>query len=208
MPYRFNFDLSGISKSLFKEVAKVAGEKGVHKKLGKSARELANKLRIEEATGLNVTDALVLLEDMVDIQIKNVSQREKFQEAGKKVLLLPHCARKYMDNRCKAYFDQTIPSYVCAHCSPDCQVNKATQLARTKKYDVYILPGGSCVEKIMKNNLYDGVLGVACTEELRIGGTYLKNIGLAGQALPLLKNGCANTKFNLDSLNVLMQRTA
>lgn len=204
MPYRFNFDLSGISKSLFKEVAKVAGEKGVHKKLGKSARELAAKLKIEEATGLNVNDALVLLEDMVDIQIKNVSQQEKFQKAGKRALLLPHCSRKYMDNRCKARFDQTIPSYVCAHCSPDCQVNKAAQLAEERKYDVYILPGGSCIEKIAKNNQYDGILGVACTEELRIGGAYLKNIGVAGQALPLLKNGCANTKFNLDSLSVLM----
>jgi hypothetical protein len=204
MPYHFNFDLSGISKALFKEVAKVAGEKGVHKKLGKSARELATKLKIEEATGLNVNDALVLLEDMVDIQIKNVSQLEKFQKAGKKALLLPHCSRKYMDNRCKARFDQTIPSYICAHCSPDCQVNRATQLAKEKKYDVYILPGGSCVEKITKNNKYDGILGVACTEELRIGGAYLKNIGVAGQALPLVKNGCANTKFNLDTLNVLM----
>ena len=204
MPYHFNFDLSGISKSLFKEVAKVAGEKGVHKRLGKSARELATKLKIEEATGLNVNDALVLLEDMVDIQIKNVSQKEKFQKAGRKALLLPHCSRKYMDNRCKARFDQTIPSYVCAHCSPECQVNRATQLAKEKEYDVYILPGGSCIEKITKNNKYNGVLGVACTEELRIGGMYLKNIGVAGQALPLLKNGCANTKFNLDNLNALM----
>jgi len=204
MPYRFNFDLSNISKSLFKEVAKVAGEGDVHRKLGKSARNLAHKFKIEEATGLNVADALVLLEDLVDIQIKNVSQREGFQKAAKKALFLPHCSRKYMDNRCKAHFNQEIPSYVCAHCSPDCLVNKATQLAKKKHYDVYILPGGSCVEKIMKHNRYDGVLGVACTEELRIGGEYLKSTGINGQALPLIKNGCANTVFNLDSLNALM----
>ena len=204
MPYRFNFDLSTVSKSLFKEVAKVAGEKGVHRKIGKSARELATRLKIEEATGLNVTDALVLIEDMVDVQIKNVSQLERFKRAGKKALLLPHCSRKYMDNRCKARFDQTIPSYVCARCSPDCLINMATQLAETKEYDVFILPGGSCVEKITKNNKYDGILGVACTEELRMGGEYLKSIGVAGQALPLLKNGCATTKFNLDSLNAIM----
>ena len=176
----------------------------MHRKIGRSARELAAKLKIEEATGLNVTDALTLLEDMVDVQIKNVSQLERFKKAGKKALLLPHCSRKYMDNRCKANFDQAIPSYICAHCSPDCLVNMATQLAKARKYDVYILPGGSCVEKITKNNKYDGILGVACTEELRIGGEYLKNIGVAGQALPLLKNGCASTKFNLDSLNALM----
>jgi len=204
MPYRFNFDLSNISKSLFKEVAKVAAQREMHRKLGKSARELANKLKIQEATGLNVSDALTLIEDLVDIQVKNMSEREKFQKAGKKVLFLPHCARKYMDNRCKAQFSQDIPSYICARCSPDCQINKATQLAKKKHYDVYVLPGNSCVEKIIKNNRYEGVLGVACTEELRIGGEYLKRIGVTGQALSLIKNGCANTKFNLDNLNALM----
>jgi len=204
MPYRFNFDLSKVSKSFFKEVARAAGEKDVHKKLGKRARELATKLKIEEATGLNITDALVLLEDMVDIQVKNLSQRENFLKTNKKVLLLPHCARKYMDGRCKARFDEGVPSYICAHCSPDCPINHATKLAKKKGYDVCIIPGGSCVEKILKNKRYDGVLGVACTEELKIGGMFLEKIGIAGQALPLLRNGCANTKFNLKSLNAIM----
>jgi hypothetical protein len=204
MPYRFDFDLSNISKTLFKEVAKVAAEKEMHRKLGKSARELATKLRIQEATGLNVSDALTLIEDLVDIQVKNISEKERFQKAQKKALFLPHCARKYMDNRCKAQFNPDIPSYICAHCSPDCLVNRAIQLAKEKYYDVYILPGNSCTEKIVKNNNYDGVLGVACTEELRLGGEYLKKIGVTGQALSLLKNGCANTKFNMDSLNALM----
>lgn len=204
MPYRFNFDLSSISKTLFTEVAKVAAEKEMHRKIGKSARRLATRLRIEEATGLNVSDALILIEDLVDIQVKNMSEKERFEKAGKKVLFLPHCARKYMDNRCKAQFNQNVPSYVCAHCSPDCLVNNATQLAKQKHYDVYILPGNSCVEKIIKNNHYDGVLGVACTEELRLGGEYLKRIGVTGQALSLIKNGCANTKFNLENLSALM----
>jgi len=204
MPYRFNFDLSKVSKHFFKEIARVAGEKDVHKKLGKRAIELADKLKIEQATGLNVTDAIVLLEDMVDIQVRNLSHKERFQKAGKKVLLLPHCARKYMDSRCKARFDKSIPSYVCAHCSEECLINYATKLAEKKGYDVCVIPGGSCVENILKNNRYDGVLGVACTEELRLGGVFLEKVGVAGQALPLLKNGCANTKFNLKSLNALM----
>ena len=47
-------------------------------------------------------------------------------------------------------FDETIPSYVCAHCSPDCLVNKADDVAKKKGYDVYVVPGGSCVGKILK----------------------------------------------------------
>jgi len=204
MPYRFNFDLSNISKTLFKEVAKVAAEKEMPRKFGKGARELATKLKIQEATGLNVSDALTLIEDLVDIQVKNMSEKERFQKAGRRVLFLPHCARKYMDNRCKALFNEEKPSYICAQCSPDCLINRATQLAKKKHYDVYILPGNSCVEKIIKNDQYDGVLGVACTEELRLGGEYLRRIGVTGQALSLLKNGCANTKFSLENLSALM----
>ena len=31
-------------------------------------------------------------------------------------------------------------------------VNKADQYAKKKGYDVYLLPGGSCIPKILKNN--------------------------------------------------------
>lgn len=45
-----------------------------------------------------------------------------------------------------------------------------------------------------------GVVGVACSHEIKLGYNYLKDIGLSGQGIPLAKNGCANTKFNLESL--------
>ncbi|MDI6691281.1 MAG: DUF116 domain-containing protein, partial [Candidatus Bathyarchaeota archaeon] len=86
----------------------------------------------------------------------------------------------------------------------DCLINRAVLLAEKKGYDVYILPGGSCVQKILKSRHYDGVVGVACGEEIRISGKALSDLGVAGQAVPLIKNGCANTIFNLETLsNVL-----
>jgi hypothetical protein len=204
MPYGFNFDLSRISQSFFKELTRVAQERKLHKKLGVRARYLAEKFRLQEITGLDVPNALQLVEDLIDMHMRNVSERKNFIKTEKRALFLPHCARKYMDNRCQAQFNSELPSYKCAHCSPDCIINQAANLGKGKGYDVYILPGGSCVPEILKKNRYEGVVGVSCSQELKLGGEYLKQMGLAGQAVPLLRNGCAKTTFNIGNLEKIL----
>ena len=204
MPYKFTFDLSKVPRFLFTEIAKVSYQKGMHKTLLNNVQDIIKKFRVQEATGLNLSDAVVLLQDLIDLQAVNLLERRKFLQAKKRALFLPHCSRKYMDNRCKAFFDASIPSYTCAHCSKDCLINKADRLAKKKGYDVYILPGASCISKILKTNRYEGVVGVACGEEIKMSGDALGGIGVAGQAIPLIKNGCANTAFNMETLvNVL-----
>jgi hypothetical protein len=200
MPYKFSFDLTNISKSFFQELARVADEKKIHKRLGIKARHLAEKFRLTDITGLNVPDALQLVEDLVDINVRNVSERERFKKTKSRALFLPHCSRKYLDNRCKASFKSELPSYECGHCSDDCLINLATKLAEKKGYDVYVLPGGLCIIDILKRHKYEGVIGVACSQEVKLGGEALKHMGVAGQTVPLIKNGCANTSFNLQSL--------
>lgn len=205
MPYKFTFDLSKIPRFFFEEITKVGYQKGMHTKVGRTVHEVIRRFRIQEATGLNLSDAVLLLEDFVEIQARNLLERDTFVQTRKRALFLPHCSRKYMDNRCKAVFDPNIPSYVCAHCSPDCLINKAVSFAEKKGYDVYILPGGSCVPKILKARHYEGVVGVSCGEEIKLGGEMLKSMGVAGQAVPLVKNGCANTSFNLETLFDILQ---
>jgi uncharacterized protein len=206
MPYKFTFDLSRISRFVFAEITKVSYQKGMHQKIGNTAHNIIKKFKIQEATGLNLSDAVVLLQDLIDMQSRNLVEKERFLKTKKRALFLPHCSRKYMDNRCRATFDPNIPSYICAHCSPDCLVNKSVSYAEKKGYDVYILPGGSCVPKILKAKQYEGAVGVACGEELKLSGDFLDDMGVAGQAVPLIKNGCANTVFNFESLlNILSQ---
>jgi len=200
MPYKFIFDLSKIPRYVFTEIAKISYEKGMHKQFSKKAQDIIRKFKIQEATGLDLSDAVLLLQDLIDVQARNLLERDKFVQTRKRALFLPHCSRKYMDNRCKAVFDPSIPSYTCAHCSPDCLVNKTTSFAKKKGYDVYVLPGGSCVPKILKAKNYEGVVGVACGEELRLSGEILNSAGVTGQAVPLIKNGCANTAFNVETL--------
>lgn len=200
MPYKFTFDLSKVPRFFFTEVARISYNKGMHKAFLNKLQDIIIKFRIQEATGLNLSDAVVLLQDLIDLQAVNLLKRKRFLETKKRALFLSHCSRKYMDSRCKANFDASVPSYTCSHCSEDCLVSKADCLAREKGYDVYILPGGSCVPKILKTTRYEGVVGVACGEEVKICGEILRSMDVAGQSIPLIKNGCANTIFNMETL--------
>jgi len=200
MPYRFTFDLSRIPRFFFTEIARVGYQRGMHKKVGQTVQEMIKKFKIQEATGLDLSEAVTLLQDLIEVQAINLIEREKFVQTKKRALFLPHCSRKFMDNRCKASFDPNIPSYICAHCSPDCPVGRAALFAQKKGYDVYILPGGSCIPKILNAKHYEGIVGVACGEEVRAGGEALKAMNVSGQTVPLIKNGCANTAFNIETL--------
>jgi hypothetical protein len=200
MPYKFIFDLSKIPRLVFTEITKAGYQRGMHRKVGTAADRLIKKFKIQEATGLDLSDAVTLLEDLIDLQARNLIERERFVQTKRRALFLPHCSRKYMDSQCRAIFDPNIPSYSCQHCSPDCLINRAVRFGEKKGYDVYVVPGGSCVPKIVRNRKYEGVVGVACGEEVRLGGELLEGMGVAGQATPLIKNGCANTSFNIDTL--------
>jgi len=204
MPYKFNFDLTNISRSFFREVAKLAYEKNLHGKIGLKARSLVKKLRILEITGLDASEAIMLIEDLVDVYARNLIDERRFKNSKVRALFLPHCSRKYMDQRCQAQFDEENSSYRCRHCSPDCLINQATRLGEQRGYDVYVVPGGSCIPKILKKKRYEGVVGVGCSQELKMAIRYLDGAGICGQGVPLIKNGCAHTKFNMESLERIL----
>jgi hypothetical protein len=205
MPYGFTFDLRGLPRSLFQELLRLAYDLKIHRRMSHAARYLVKKFRVQEITGLNILEAISLFEDLLEIQAINILNRDRFTaSSGRKVLFLPHCARKYMDARCKAVFDPSIPTYRCMGCSPDCLINQATVIAREKGYDVYVLPGGSCIPKILASGIYDAVVGVACGAELKLGYEILGKMNIPGQAVPLLKNGCAGTYFDIEELRRIL----
>jgi hypothetical protein len=162
MPYNFTFDISKTSQHFFAELAIAGYQKGLNKVLGQTLQDIIKTFKIQEITGLNLQDTVMLIQDLVDMHAMNVIERNKFLQTRNRALFLPHCARKYMDSRCKAIFDPSLPSYVCAHCSHDCVINQAENAAKAKGYDVYVLPGGSCVPKIISTKKYEGIVGVAC----------------------------------------------
>ncbi len=113
MPYKFTFDLSKVPRFFFTEIAMVSYQKGMHKSFLTTLNDLILKFKIQEATGLNLSDAVALLQDLIDLQAINSIERGRFLQTKKRAIFLPHCSRKYMDNRCKATFNPDIPSYTC-----------------------------------------------------------------------------------------------
>ena len=200
MPYKFTFDISKAPQHFFIELAIVSNQMGMQKIFEKTLQGLIRKFRIQEVTGLNIQDAVVLIQDLLKMQTLNLIQKQEFLQTKKRALFLPHCCRKYMDSQCQAVFEPSLTSYVCAHCSPDCFVNKAERIAKEKGYDVYVLSGGSCMPNILKQKKYEGVVGVACGPEVMMSGEKLSSMGMVWQSIPLLKNGCANTFFNMETL--------
>lgn len=53
---------------------------------------------------------------------------------------------------------------------------------------------------ILKQKNYEGVVGVACGAEVIMSGKKLSSMGVVWQSVPLLKNGCAKTFFNMETL--------
>jgi hypothetical protein len=200
MSYKFTFDISKMPHHFFTELAMVEYQKGMHKVLSKTLQDIIKKFRIQETTGLDLQNVVVLIQDLIDMQALNLMQRPKFLQTKKRALFLPHCSRKYMDSRCKAFLETSLSSYVCAHCSSDCSVNKADRIASEKGYDVYVLPGGSCLPNILERKKYEGAVGVACGGEVKMSGEFLSRMSVAWQSVPLLKNGCVNTVFNMETL--------
>jgi hypothetical protein len=208
MPYSFDFDLSKISQPLFRDISRYTQKDKVHEKIGSIAKTLVQKFNIDKLTGMRVSESITIIQDLIDIETKNNLHKKQFQTTKKRALLLPHCCRKYMDQRCQARFNTETSSYQCQHCSDDCMVYQASQLAEQYNYDVYVLPGGSCVKKIFHNNHYDGIIGIACTDELKLGVQILeKHTNIAAQGIPLVKNGCSGTRFNLDMLRQVLVPT-
>jgi hypothetical protein len=51
---------------------------------------------------------------------------------------------------------------------------------------------------------YEALVGVACGEEIKLAEGLLEKTGLPGQNVPLIRNGCANTTFNIRALKKVL----
>ena len=200
----FTFDLSKLSQAIFKDIAKISENDKLNEKLATMARNLVNKFNVDKHTGLPISESITVIEDLIHINLKNSLQKEQFLQTQKRALFLPHCCRKYMDSRCHATFDTTTSSYTCNHCSTDCLVHQATVLSAQRNYDIYVLPGASCVRKIFQKKHYEGIVGVACTDELKLASTILEQHNIHAQGIPLIKNGCSETQFDFEILEQIL----
>ena len=138
--------------------------------------------------------------DQIGVEVRNKVNEKSFKKIDDKdkLLILPHCLRS---PQCEAKLDST--GLHCKDCNR-CVIGVLKNKAENKGYNVFIIPGSTFLKKIVKENNFKAVLGVACYQDLNLAMTQLSNVSCQGIAL--LKDGCVCTKVDtravLDKMDI------
>lgn len=105
-------------------------------------------------------------------------------------IFLPHCLKS---RDCPAKMgDKGLECINCGRCGIGPFRKKATNAG----FKVFIVPGGSMVKKIIENNDFQAVIGVACTVELAQAYDMLEKKDIISLSVPLSKDGCVDTEVD------------
>lgn len=128
--------------------------------------------------------------DQIGVEVRNKVNEKFFKKIDPKdkVLVLPHCLR---DADCEAKLESS--GLVCKNCNR-CVIGVLKVKAENKGFKVFIIPGSTFLKKIIENNKFEAVLGVACYQDLNLAMMKLSKFSCQG--VPLLKDGCINTKVD------------
>ena len=129
--------------------------------------------------------------DNIAIKVRDDINREKFREipADKTLVFLPHCLRH---RDCPAPLQKE--GLNCSECGL-CSIGVIKKKSEPMGYKLYIVPGSSFVKKIVRENKFKAVLGVACHEDLSQMMMLLSDF--CPQGVLLEKTGCFETKVNI-----------
>ena len=127
---------------------------------------------------------------MIEIELVNRLNKNKFLKCNYKIALLPYCLREALTD-CKAVPDET--DYYCKGCLKECYMNKISKLLREHDINPYIwrtIRLKSLMKQLVKKYGSPGIMGVACIVELAGGMRSCMKAGLAVIGLPLNANRC------------------
>ncbi len=129
--------------------------------------------------------------DNIAIKVRDEINKEKFRHvpAEKTLIFLPHCLRH---RDCPATLQKE--GLNCTKCGL-CSIGAIKKKADSLGYKLYIVPGSSFVKKIVKENNFQAVIGVACHEDLNQVMMLLSDF--CPQGVLLEKTGCFETKVNV-----------
>ena len=129
--------------------------------------------------------------DNLAIRVRDDVNKEKFRKipAEKTLIFLPHCLRH---KNCPATLQKEgLNCTKCGLCSIGVIKKKADPLG----YKTYIVPGSSFVKKIVRENKFKAVIGVACHEDLNQVMMLLSDF--CPQGVLLKKTGCFETTVDV-----------
>lgn len=179
-----------IAKAIMSLIEKVAEKKSLVNVIFELG-ELALRLGIDE-------------KELMRIYIDAANRRDydKFVRVdySDRILLLPHCLRS---RDCPAKMSEL--GYTCLNCGR-CSISELKEYAERLGYKgIYILPGGTLVERILLKVKPKAVIGVACYKECVLGHMILLKLGIIGQAVPLLRDGCIDTIVDTNRIKQVLK---
>ena len=133
------------------------------------------------------------------VSLKNTAHRSDFVKTQHRLLLTPHCMRSL---ECPA--PSTRFGIECMSCGK-CIFSQMKEDAKKYNYNLHIVAGSSYVRHIIKKQSADGALLVACNYELNKVMRSLKRKKIVTYGVPLLNDGCYDTKVDYDNLVNVMK---
>ncbi|MDR2545217.1 MAG: DUF116 domain-containing protein [Methanobrevibacter sp.] len=135
-----------------------------------------------------------IMVDHIGVEIRNQINENNFKDIDnkKKILVFPHCLR---DPNCEATLNET--GLVCSSCGK-CAIGVIKPKAEKIGYKVFIVPGSTFVNKIVEENDFDAVLGIACYEDLNKSMMKLSNFN--PQGVLLSRSGCFKTAVDVKTV--------
>ena len=140
---------------------------------------------------LGLDDSLV---DNIGIEVRNKVNKSQFDKIPpeEKITVLPHCLRSA---HCEASLKET--GIKCTYCGK-CAIGIIKEKAEPMGYRVFIVPGSSFVKKIIQQNKFKSVVGVACHVDLN--QTMMALSDFAPQGVLLSSSGCFETKVDVSNV--------
>ena len=140
---------------------------------------------------LGLDDSLV---DNIGIEVRNKVNKSQFDKIPpeEKIIVLPPCLRSA---HCEASLKET--GIKCTYCGK-CAIGIIKEKAEPMGYRVFIVPGSSFVKKIIQQNKFKSVVGVACHVDLN--QTMMALSDFAPQGVLLSSSGCFETKVDVSNV--------
>ena len=134
--------------------------------------------------------------DQMMVQIRNTIYTDAYKNvpASKRAIFLPQCLRS---PNCPAKL--TPEGIKCVECG-QCGIAEVKKVAESMGYMFFIVPGSSFVKRMVRKYKPEAILGVGCPMEVKEGTSMMASVGLPVQGVMLLKDGCVDTRVNVEDL--------
>ena len=206
-------DISASTEALPADIKQVPQEPAVRQEIRSLAAESSARLdpsrpptrEALEQQARTVLDRLNLPHGFLGFAMVAVSNGFWFKSLqtipyDRRLFLLPHC----LSDRaaCTGVYDSI--GLHCAGCG-SCAISQLKSQAEQLGYRVIVAEGTSSVLMMILEGQVDAVLGVACLDSLEKSFHRVVELGIPHLAIPLLKDGCADTTVEIDQIHSHLQ---